>query len=131
MKQNTISIVIDLPVDVVFEYTTNPDNTHKWLESLKQEKVDSYPIKVGTIYSNTSDGKNWTTYIVTDFIPNQVFELQEKGGNYFVRYSYEKISEHETKLTYHEWNHTEGLSVPFGQDVLDNLKLVIENKNQD
>jgi uncharacterized protein YndB with AHSA1/START domain len=131
MKQNILTIIINLPIETVFEYTTNPDNTHKWVNSIQKEQINENPIKVGTEYKNTSDGKNWTTYIVTDFIPNQVFELQEKDGNYFVRYSYEKISEHETKLIYHEWNHTEGLSALFGQDVLDNLKLVIENKNQD
>lgn len=131
MKENTLFIIINLPIEVVFEYTTNPDNTHKWINSIQTEQVNENPIKVGTEYKNTSDGKNWTTYIVTTFIPNQVFELQEKDGNYFVRYSYEKISENKTKLIYHEWNYTKGLSAPFGQDVLDNLKLVIENKSQD
>jgi uncharacterized protein YndB with AHSA1/START domain len=128
MKENILSIILDLPIETVFEYTTNPDNTHKWLESLKQEKVDKYPIGVGTVYSNTSDGEHWSSYTVTQYEPNKLFEIKENGGTYSVKYTYELLSPNQTKLVYDEWDFDKALVSPLSQDVLEHLKKIIENK---
>jgi uncharacterized protein YndB with AHSA1/START domain len=127
MKQNILTIIINLPIEAVFDYTTNPDNTHKWLKSLKQEKVDSYPIKIGTIYSNTSDGENWSSYTVTHYEKNKLFEIKENNGTYSVKYIYEVISPEQTKLIYDEWDNENGLSSPLSQDVLEHLKKIMES----
>ncbi len=37
MKENKISIIIDLPIKDVFEFTINPNNTHLWIESVVKE----------------------------------------------------------------------------------------------
>ncbi|MCK4635383.1 MAG: hypothetical protein KAT04_05335 [Methylococcales bacterium] len=53
MKKNKITIIIDKPIEEVFEFTTNPKNTHLWISSIEEEIVDEYPPKIGTQYKNT------------------------------------------------------------------------------
>jgi len=48
MKENKISIIINKPIEEVFEFTTNPKNTHLWITSIVEEVSDEYPPKIGT-----------------------------------------------------------------------------------
>lgn len=34
MRENKITVVIDKPINKVFEFTTNPKNTHLWIPSI-------------------------------------------------------------------------------------------------
>lgn len=56
----------------------------------------------------------------------KVFELKQKDSDYHVRYTYEKISENETKLTYFEWVENGELSSQFTLATLEKLKRVME-----
>ncbi len=129
MNSNILSIEIHKPVSEVFKFTTNPKNTPEWIYWMKEEKVNSYPVNLGTEYSNTKDGISWTTYTCTIFEENKKFELQEKNSSYKVVYIYEEISNTETKITYHEWM-TDGshLSEPFNIASLEKLKKVLETE---
>jgi hypothetical protein len=67
MTTNELSIIINKPISEVFAFTINPQNTPKWIECIIEEKVNRYPISVGTEYSNTRNGSDWTLYICTTF----------------------------------------------------------------
>lgn len=122
MKQNKIIVIINKPVQEVFEYTTNPKNTPLWIPSIGEETADSYPPKIGTIYKNCSKSGKWNAYIVIELEKNKIFTL--KGGNYFV--SYKKLDDNKTELIYTEWVESGEIKSPFTEDILLNLKGIIE-----
>ncbi len=128
MKQNKISIEIQRPIADVFDFTINPNNTHLWIDSVIKEETSEWPIKIGTEYRNVDTKGEWTTYIVSALESNKLFELKQKGGDYSVRYTYEKVSDLMTRLTYFEWMEKGELSNPFQQGVLEKLKQVMESK---
>jgi len=66
MRENKITVVIDKPIDKVFEFTTNPQNTHLWIPSISVEVSDEYPPKINTRYKNRGESDNWDEYKVVD-----------------------------------------------------------------
>lgn len=125
MKENKLTIRINKPLHRVFELTINPDFTPQWIDIVEEEKAE-YPIKIGTTYKNKGKVGEWNEYVVSDFRENEVFELKSLNSPYVVRYTYKRISENETELTYHEWM-TEGeLSEPFEMRHLEKLKEILE-----
>lgn len=130
MNSNVQSIEIDKPVSEVFEFTITPENTPKWIDGIKEEKINSHPITIGTEYSNTKDGISWTVYVCAIFEKDKKFVLQQKDSPYRVEYIYEKISDTKTKLTYHEWMEKDAvLPDPFEKKTFEKLKQVIESQN--
>ena len=127
-KENKISVVINKPISEVFEFTINPENTPKWIEHIKDEQVNERPIKIGTIYKNTNNGKNWDTYRVVEFNKNKLFTLKKQKSSYQVSYIYESLGASKTKLTYFEQDE-KGLKDPFSVRVLEKLKSVIEESD--
>lgn len=127
MKDNKLTVIIHQPIQIVFEFTTNPHNTPKWIDSVKVEETNEWPPRVGTIYRNRSDGGPWSVYQVTKYEKNKEFELvKEDQSTYHVNYTYFTVADGATKLIYHEWVTNGEIEGPFTQDVLDKLKLVIE-----
>ncbi|MCU0680047.1 MAG: hypothetical protein MUF50_01950 [Planctomycetes bacterium] len=124
---NSISIEIDRPTATVFAFTIDPNNTPKWIQSIKEEKINSLPVLIGAIYENTKDGINWTRYKCVEFKENELFTLECQPGTYFVRYKYEQITENKMKLTYTEWDTSGNLVEPFDISVLQKLKQEIES----
>ena len=127
-KENRISVVINKPISEVFEFTINPENTPKWIEYIKDEQVNERPIKIGTIYRNTNNGKDWDAYRVVEFDKNKLFTLKKRGSSYQVSYIYESLGASQTKLTYFEQDE-KGLKDPFSVRVLEKLKSVIEESD--
>ena len=130
MKENKISVLINAPVSFVYDFTINRKNTHEWIKSIQKEETNEWPVKIGSIYRNTSDGKNWDEYGLTDLEENKLFKLEKKNSSYVVEYHYKEISPSVTELTYFEYE--ENLQNPFEQSVLGGLKVIIEEryKNQ-
>jgi CRISPR/Cas system CSM-associated protein Csm3 (group 7 of RAMP superfamily) len=129
MDTNKLSITINKPVSEVFEFTLNPKNTPKWIETMMEEKTDTENIKVGTKYSNTNDGITWTEYLCSLLQKDTLFELQEVGGSYRVKYTYVPISTNETELAYIEWTDDKSeLSKPLEMKALEKLKSAIETQ---
>ena len=129
MNKNKLEIAINATCARVFEFSINPENTPNWIVSITIEKVDDFPIKLGTLYSNTSDNINWSNYTCTKFIKNELFELSDTNGGYKVRYDYEKLSDNQTKLTYTEWTEDDTkLSNLLDIESLVLLKSFIEDK---
>ena len=126
MKENKISIIIDKPIGEVFEFTTNPKNTHLWIPSILEEIAAEYPPKINTQYKNRGIDNNWNKYKVIDFKKDKVFILSDLLGNYFVKYTYRKLNGRKTEMEYFEWMLDGDLSNPFTIDILENLKKVVE-----
>ena len=126
MKENRISIIINKPVQEVFTFTINPKNTPKWIDGIKEEQISEQLVKVGTIYKNTNNSKDWDVYQVIEFERNKLFTLKQQDSSYHVRYTYETLNEVMTRFTYFEWN-KDGLTNPFSVQVLERLKAIIEN----
>ena len=127
MKDNGLRIIIRKPIEEVFEFTTNPNNTHKWIKSITEEKSDNYPAKIGTIYRNSNKGSDiWNKYEVIELENNKLFTLKSDDGNYYVKYTYKSINKETTELTYFEWVEKGELKNPFTEEVLKGLKYVME-----
>jgi uncharacterized protein YndB with AHSA1/START domain len=127
MKENKITIVINKPIDRVFEFTTNPKNTHWWIPSIVEEIADEYPPKIGTQYKNRGNNSNWEFYKVIEFQNNKLFTLSDLENNYHVKYTYKKINDNQTEMEYFEWVKNGELTGPFTEDIIKKLKSVLES----
>ena len=126
MKENRIIVVINKPISEVFEFTTNPKNTHTWIPSIEEEIAEQYPPKIGTIYKNRGKEPNWNTYKVVEFEKNKKFTLINLENDYSVIYTYKKISDNKTEMEYFELVRTGEIGKPFTQAILNKLKKVME-----
>ncbi len=128
MQQNKVTIIIDKSIEEVFEFTTNPKNTHLWIPSIEEEIAEEYPPKINTQYKNRGNDFKWDFYKVLEFEKNKVFTLTDLKGIYTVKYTYKKLEDNKTEMEYFEWVSKGELSNPFTKDILLKLKSVIENK---
>ena len=129
MHQNKISIIINKPIEEVFAFTTNPQNTHLWYSSIKEEISSEYPPKINTEYKNRGGGKSeWSCYKVSEFKNNEKFALVDSEGNYNVKYTYKKLNDNQTKMEYFEWVEKGELESPFTEKELAKLKVAIGDK---
>ena len=128
MKESRISITINKPASEVFQFTINPQNTHTWIDSIKKEETNEWPVKIGSIYRNVDASGKWTEYILVNFEENKLFELSSKKGGYHVKYTYTQVDKKTCKLEYFEWVDGDKLISPLSQDVLERLKELIESK---
>jgi len=128
MKENKIVVIIDKPIGEVFEFTTNPKNTHLWIPFIDEEVSEEYPPKIGTKYKNHRGNGNWNIYKVVEFKENEIFTLVNLEGNYSVRYIYKKINDNKTEMTYFELVKEGDISKPFTEDILLKLKSVMEKQ---
>jgi len=127
MRQNKITIIIDKPIEEVFEFTTNPKNTHLWIPSIEEEISEEYPPKINIQYKNRGESPSWDIYKVIEFEENETFVLSDLDGDYTVKYTYKKLGENQTEMEYFEWMKEGELSNPFTEEILQNLKSVMEN----
>lgn len=125
MKDKRLSIVINKPVSEVFEFTTNPVNTAKWIDGIVVEETNEMPPKLGTIYRNKGEGGNWNEYEMTEFEKDKTFTLTRLNGNYHVRYTFKPVDEG-CDFEYYEWVDEGELDDTFSQEVLEKLKSILE-----
>jgi len=129
MKQNKIKVIINKPVEEVFEFTTNPKNTHLWIPSIDEEIAEEYPPKVNTKYKNRGKDSDWDFFKVLEFEKNKIFTLTDLDGNYTVKYTYKRLSYNQTEMEYFEWIKEGELSNQFTKATLLKLKSLMENNN--
>lgn len=128
MKEAKYTVVINKPIEIVFEFSTNPKNTPKWIEGIAEEKTNEWPIKLGTIYENKGKAEKWNKYKVSELEPNKRFALSRIGGDYNVRYTFTKKGNNACELEYFEWVNAGELDDTFSQETLEELKQIIENQ---
>lgn len=127
MKDNELTIVINKPIEEVFNFTLNPANTPIWFPSIQIEETNEWPVKIGTIYRNKGLDGIWNEYKLVDLVENNTFTLTNNiDGNYSVKYSFKKLSDNTIEFEYHEWMRYGDLSEPLTFDVLENLKSILE-----
>ncbi len=125
MKDKKLSIVINKPVSEVFEFTTNPANTSKWIDGIAVEETNETPPKLGTIYRNKGEGGSWNEYEMTEFEKDKTFTLTRLNGDYHVRYTFNPVDEG-CDFEYYEWVDEGELDDTFSQEVLEKLKSTME-----
>lgn len=128
MKDKRLTIVINKPASEVFEFTTNPVNTPRWIDGIVAEETNEMPPKLGTIYRNKGQDGNWNEYEMTSFEKNKMFVLSRKNGNYHVRYTFTPINDSRCELEYYEWVDEGELDDTFSQEVLEKLKSIMEQE---
>lgn len=126
MKDVRLTVRIHKPIKEVFEFTTNPNNTPLWIGSIVKEETDSNPVIIGATYKNWNESGEMNEYRVTRYEPPAIFQLDAVHQDYKVKYTYTEISENETELEYYEWSESGQLHSPSMQEILDNLKRVLE-----
>jgi len=127
MQENKIPIRINKTIEEVFEFTTNPKNTHLWISSIVEEVAEKYPPKIGTQYKNRGDNSDWDFYKVIEFQKNKIFTLTDLDNNYHVKYTYRKLDNNQTEMEYFEWMKNGELGNPFTEDIIKKLKSVMES----
>ncbi len=125
MKSNKLLIQINKPIEEVFSFTVNPENTPKWIDSIVKEETNEWPIKIGSIYKNQGKDGNWSEYVVTEFKENKMFVFTKRKYN--VKYIFRPTNSG-TELEYFEWVNNGNLEEPFTEDILKKLKEVLENE---
>ncbi len=102
MKENSIKIRIKKPASEIFEFVLNPENTPKYLDFIVEEKSDG-PAGLGIKYTNIDTSGTVTTYELTKFEQDKLFDLHKVGSDYTCQYKMTPISDVETELEYSEW----------------------------
>lgn len=126
MKDKRLKIVIDKPVSEVFEFTTDPANTPKWIGGIVVEETNEWPSKLGTIYRNKGQGDGWNEYEMTEFGKDKTFTLTRLNSDYHVRYTFTPTEDHSCNFEYYEWVDEGELDDTVSQEVLEKLKQVME-----
>ncbi|MDB5178587.1 MAG: hypothetical protein JWN01_530 [Patescibacteria group bacterium] len=126
MKELTLRIKIARTPEDVFEFTTNPANTPKWIDFITEEQTNEWPPKVGTIYRNHSGDGQWSELEVTSYAENYTFTMSRKDGSFHVTYTVKPLGENLTELEFHERVEEGELGDQFTQATLEKLKRVME-----
>ena len=111
----------------VFAFTTDPQNTPKWIDFIAEERANEFPPKLGTIYENRGGEGGWRELRMTAFEKNRSFTLSSSASGYNVRYTFTPVSDTETELEYYEWMDDGELEEPFDKKYLEKLKAVLED----
>lgn len=126
MKDKKLTVVINKPVSEVFEFTTNPANTAKWIDGIAIEETNEMPPKLGTIYRNKGQSGTWNEYKMTEFEKDKMFVLSRLNGDYHVRYTFKPVDNNGCDFEYYEWVDEGELDGTFSQEVLEKLKSIME-----
>ena len=125
MKTNEIRISIDVTLEKLFEFTVNPKNTNEWIGTAGEEAVNTEQIGLGTIYSN-----NYGELEVTDYEKDKFFELTNQKTSYQCSYTYRRLEDGPTELTYFEYmQNNSDLEEPMERRHFEKLKEILEERN--
>lgn len=130
MKDVRHSIVINKPVQQVFDFTLNPENTPKWVDSIVVEQANEWPVKLGSIYRNQHKDGRWSEYEVVAFERDKMFVLKKMDDDFYVEYRLNPGGDHVAELEYRIWKDQghlpKSLDAKMLETILKRLKEVIE-----
>ncbi len=127
MKEVKQTIIINRPVHEVFDFTLNPKNTPKWIDSIVIEQRNESPTRLGTIYRNQDRQGNWNEYEITSFEPDEHFTFSRKNGNYHVKYTFKPLDNDRCELEYYEWDEKDDMSQLFDNQSLKKILLQLKD----
>ncbi len=131
MKTNTITIEIDSAVSDVFRFTVDPHNTHLWIDSVIEERINTDDVGLGTEYYQTTkamDGSvGKTKAVITGFEMHKFIEFSFTGIAYKCSYTY-KPQANKTILIYsEEATDDSALENPMDKHCFERLKSLLES----
>lgn len=120
-----MTIVIDKPIQEVFNFSLDPKNTPKWISDIEIEETSEWPVKRGTIYRNKRPGDAWNTYELTAIESPYTFTLTSKDTDFSVRYTFKDLGDQKTEFEYFEWTKDKPFD-KFTFDHLEKFKEIVE-----
>jgi uncharacterized protein YndB with AHSA1/START domain len=93
------SVVINRPIDQVFDFVANFENEPRWMPGiLESRKTSVGPIGVGTTFREVVQNlgpRMENTFAVTQYVPPRTFAIKSTSGplEFQVTYSFEPITE--------------------------------------
>lgn len=130
MQEVTSTIVIKRPVQAVFAFTLNPENTPKWVDGVVQEQASEVPAKLGTVYRNQGRDGAWGEFIITAFQAGASFVMSKQGDDIDVCYTFRAVDNNWCELEYTVRSNSGTLGERFGEaaieKILSKLKVVME-----
>jgi hypothetical protein len=127
MRENKLTIQINKPIHEVFKFTITPPNSTLWIPSVVKEETNEWPIRIGTIYKLQNNKSERSEVIVANLKENEFIEWISKDKNYHCRYTFKIIDKDISELEYAEWVDRGQIDEPFTLEVLEKLKLVLED----
>ena len=127
MKTNKLIIEINQPIGKVFEFTTTPPNSSKWIPGVKDEETNEWPVRSGTIYKLTDDLGNISNVKVENVKKNKLIEWVSEDRNYHCKYIFKEVKNNSISiLEYYEWVDKGEIESPFDRKILEKLKIILE-----
>lgn len=126
MRDNRLTVRINSPLAAAFAFPLNPANTPLYWDSIVKEETSEWPVGVGTVYRNVNKQGIWSTYTLTAYKENEMFEMTNEAGDYHVRWTYKAIDEKSTEIDYYEWMDSGELEEPFTMEILERVKAAME-----
>lgn len=68
-----LKVKINRSIGDVFIFVLNPENTPRWVKNIVAEKVNEWPVKVGSIYKSQNEDGRWSELEVTRLEKNKSF----------------------------------------------------------
>ena len=127
MKSNKLTIRINKPIQKVFMFTITPPNSTRWINDVISEETNELPVKEGTVYTLQTKEGTFSELTITDIKSNEFVEWISKDKNYHCRYTFKIIDKNISELEYAEWVAEGQIDEPFTLEVLEKLKLVLED----
>ena len=128
MTDQKFVIQIDRPIEDVFAFISNPAHTPEWIRTIVKEEASGNSTQTGSIIRNWDEEGRMNEYKVTVYDKPKLLQLESTIQDYKLRYTCTSISYTQTELEYHEWSESGQLHSSSMQEVLGELKAVMEWK---
>lgn len=126
MKVNRLIIQVHTSVHELFLFTITPPNSTLWIPNVVKEKTNEWPVRIGTIYTLTTQDGSTSNVIVSNIKEDTLVEWVSEDNNYHCRYNFSSIDKDFSKLEYYEKVDNGELIEPFTLETLEKLKLILE-----